>query len=162
MKQVSILAVAFVIGLNAYATTQTDTIATQTTVRTIDHKVISGTVTDRKGQPVIGATVKVKEDVRKNAVTDIDGNFKISDIPDSCTLQVSYIGFMPMETKVTPDKSEYVISDIVYIYNYELTDITFKSKIMAGSTLNYETTVSSVFEDADLYNKNALNSYDNP
>lgn len=61
----------------------------------------------------------------------------------------------------TPDKSEYVISDIVYIYNYELTDITFKSKIMAGSTLNYETTVSSVFEDADLYNKNALNSYDN-
>ena len=88
MKQVSILAVAFVIGLNAYATTQTDTIATQTTVRTIDHKVISGTVTDRKGQPVIGATVKVKEDVRKNAVTDIDGNFKISDIPDSCTLQV--------------------------------------------------------------------------
>ena len=61
MKQVSILAVAFVIGLNAYATTQTDTIATQTTVRTIDHKVISGTVTDRKGQPVIGATVKVKE-----------------------------------------------------------------------------------------------------
>lgn len=110
MKQVSILAVAFVIGLNAYATTQTDTIATQTTVRTIAHKAISGTVTDRKGQPVIGATVKVKEDVRKNAVTDIDGNFKISDIPDTCTLQVSYVGFMPMETKVTPDKSEYSIT----------------------------------------------------
>lgn len=110
MKQVSILAVAFVIGLNAYATTLTDTIATQTTGRIIAHKAISGTVTDRKGQPVIGATVKVKEDVRKNAVTDIEGNFKISDIPDSCTLQVSYIGFMPMETKVTPDKSEYSIT----------------------------------------------------
>lgn len=110
MKQVSILAVAFVIGLNAYATTLTDTIATQTIGRIIAHKAISGTVTDRKGQPVIGATVKVKEDVRKNAVTDIEGNFKISDIPDSCTLQVSYIGFMPMETKVTPDKSEYSIT----------------------------------------------------
>ncbi len=145
MKQVSILAVAFVIGLNAYATTQTDTIATQTTVRTIDHKVISGTVTDRKGQPVIGATVKVKEDVRKNAVTDIDGNFKISDIPDSCTLQVSYIGFMPMETKVTPDKSEYSITMRV---NHSVLDEVVVVGYATQKKVDLTGAVSSVSVDA--------------
>ena len=145
MKQVSILAVAFVIGLNAYATTQTDTIATQTTVRTIDHKVISGTVTDRKGQPVIGATVKVKEDVRKNAVTDIDGNFKISDIPDSCTLQVSYIGFMPMETKVTPDKSEY---SIIMQVNHSVLDEVVVVGYATQKKVDLTGAVSSVSVDA--------------
>ena len=145
MKQVSILAVAFVIGLNAYATTQTDTIATQTTVRTIDHKAISGTVTDRKGQPVIGATVKVKEDVRKNAVTDIDGNFKISDIPDSCTLQVSYVGFMPMETKVTPDKSEYSITMRV---NHSVLDEVVVVGYATQKKVDLTGAVSSVSVDA--------------
>jgi len=145
MKQVSILAVAFVIGLNAYATTQTDTIATQTTVRTIDHKVISGTVTDRKGQPVIGATVKVKEDVRKNAVTDIDGNFKLSDIPDSCTLQVSYIGFMPMETKVTPDKSEY---SIIMQVNHSVLDEVVVVGYATQKKVDLTGAVSSVSVDA--------------
>lgn len=145
MKQVSILAVAFVIGLNAYATTQTDTIATQTTVRTIAHKAISGTVTDRKGQPVIGATVKVKEDVRKNTVTDIDGNFKISDIPDSCTLQVSYIGFMPMETKVTPDKSEY---SIIMQVNHSVLDEVVVVGYATQKKVDLTGAVSSVSVDA--------------
>ena len=145
MKQVSILAVAFVIGLNAYATTQTDTIATQTTVRTIAHKAISGIVTDRKGQPVIGATVKVKEDVRKNAVTDIDGNFKLSDIPDSCTLQVSYIGFMPMETKVTPDKSEYSITMRV---NHSVLDEVVVVGYATQKKVDLTGAVSSVSVDA--------------
>ena len=145
MKQVSILAVAFVIGLNAYATTQTDTIATQTTVLTIAHKAISGTVTDRKGQPVIGATVKVKEDVRKNAVTDIEGNFKISDIPDSCTLQVSYIGFMPMETKVTPDKSEYSITMRV---NHSVLDEVVVVGYATQKKVDLTGAVSSVSVDA--------------
>ena len=145
MKQVSILAVAFVIGLNAYATTQTDTIATQTTVLTIAHKAISGTVTDRKGQPVIGATVKVKEDVRKNAVTDIDGNFKISDIPDSCTLQVSYVGFMPMETKVTPDKSEYSITMRV---NHSVLDEVVVVGYATQKKVDLTGAVSSVSVDA--------------
>ncbi len=145
MKQVSILAVAFVIGLNAYATTQTDTIATQTTVLTIAHKAISGTVTDRKGQPVIGATVKVKEDVRKNAVTDIDGNFKISDIPDSCTLQVSYVGFMPMETKVTPDKSEY---SIIMQVNHSVLDEVVVVGYATQKKVDLTGAVSSVSVDA--------------
>ena len=145
MKQVSILAVAFVIGLNAYATTQTDTIATQTTGRIIAHKAISGTVTDRKGQPVIGATVKVKEDVRKNAVTDIDGNFKISDIPDSCTLQVSYVGFMPMETKVTPDKSEY---SIIMQVNHSVLDEVVVVGYATQKKVDLTGAVSSVSVDA--------------
>lgn len=145
MKQVSILAVAFVIGLNAYAITQTDTIAAQTTAQTIAHKAISGTVTDRKGQPVIGATIKVKENVRKNAVTDIDGNFKLSDIPDSCTLQVSYIGFMPMETKVTPDKSEYSITMRV---NHSVLDEVVVVGYATQKKVDLTGAVSSVSVDA--------------
>lgn len=38
---------------------------------------VSGTVTDENGEPVIGATVKVKGNVSLATVTDIDGNFTL-------------------------------------------------------------------------------------
>ncbi|MDE6611813.1 MAG: carboxypeptidase-like regulatory domain-containing protein, partial [Muribaculaceae bacterium] len=73
-------------------------------------RTINGTIRDRKGQSLIGATVMVKDVAGKSTVTDIDGNFTISGVPENCILQVSYVGFMPAEIKVTPDKSEYSIT----------------------------------------------------
>ncbi len=60
---------------------------------------VTGTVTDgNSGEPIIGATIKVKGG-SAGAVTDLDGNFSI-DAEVGKTLEVSYIGYATMTTKV--------------------------------------------------------------
>lgn len=58
-------------------------------------KVVKGTVLDERGEPIIGATVKVKGS--KNAtVTDLDGNFSL-EVPEGSLLVVSYLGYADRE-----------------------------------------------------------------
>ena len=52
---------------------------------------VRGTVTDTKGEPVIGATVKV-EGANTGVVTNIDGEYTLKCAPNA-TLTFSYIGF---------------------------------------------------------------------
>ncbi len=54
-------------------------------------QVISGTVTDEKGVPLPGATIRVKG-TTKGTVTDIDGKFTL-DVEQGAVLQVSYLGY---------------------------------------------------------------------
>ena len=57
-----------------------------------------GTVVDVSGEPVIGATVKVKG-TAQGTITDINGEFSIQ-IPLNATLEISYIGYTTQLTKV--------------------------------------------------------------
>ena len=59
---------------------------------------IGGTVTDNTGEPIIGASVKVKGSSNMGTVTDIDGNFKLNVKPGE-TLIISYIGCKDQEVK---------------------------------------------------------------
>lgn len=59
---------------------------------------ISGKVTDRDGEALIGASVMVKG-TTNGTVSDIDGKFKIS-APSDATLVVSYTGFSTLEVAV--------------------------------------------------------------
>ena len=59
---------------------------------------VSGTVVDPDGEPLIGATVRVKN-TQTAAVTDIDGNFELS-VPSNATLVISYIGYKDREFAV--------------------------------------------------------------
>lgn len=56
---------------------------------------IAGTVTDENGDPVIGATVRVKGS-NNGVITDMDGRFKI-DAPQDAVLEVNYIGYEVQE-----------------------------------------------------------------
>ena len=80
-------------GLSAYAETPSGIQAVEQT------KTIKGTIVDVSGDPVIGASVLVKG-TSKGTVTDIDGNFMLSDISETATLQISYIGYQTMEVGV--------------------------------------------------------------
>lgn len=62
---------------------------------------IVGTVTDTKGEPLIGASVIV-EGENKGVTTDIDGNYEI-DVPKGSRLMFSYIGFTPEKKKIDKD-----------------------------------------------------------
>ena len=55
-------------------------------------RAISGTVTDKSGEPLIGASILVKG-TTSGAVTDIDGNFSVEAPAASEFLVVSYTGF---------------------------------------------------------------------
>ena len=43
--------------------------------------VVKGQVTDKSGEPIIGATVKVKDVANVGTVTDFDGNFELKNVP---------------------------------------------------------------------------------
>nr|WP_294075251.1 TonB-dependent receptor [Prevotella sp. UBA4952] len=58
--------------------------------------VIKGTVKDANGEPIIGATVRIKGVSDKGTVSDIDGNFTLEAGLDD-ELSVSYIGY---QTKI--------------------------------------------------------------
>lgn len=64
----------------------------------IGQQSISGKVTDRDGDALIGASIMVKG-TTTGAISDIDGNFKISANGDA-TLVVSYTGFATLEEAV--------------------------------------------------------------
>ena len=70
------------------------------------NRVITGTVTDQSGEPLIGATVKVAGS-QIGIATDVDGHFTLN-APQNGTLQISYIGYSPMNVKLTGE-SKYTI-----------------------------------------------------
>lgn len=75
-----------------------------------ESQVVTGKVTDKSGEAVIGASVKLKGDAEVFTVTDVDGKFSLPNIPASGgTLQVSYVGFTPKEMPLSPGKDDYSI-----------------------------------------------------
>lgn len=66
-------------------------------------KTLKGTVTDAKGEPIIGANIKV-EGTNIGTITNMDGQFTLN-VPENAILQISYIGFINQNIKVGTDKS---------------------------------------------------------
>ena len=78
-------------------------------IRNTAETAIHGIVVDNSGEPVIGASVKIKEETSKHVVTDINGEFSLSDIAPESTIQVSCVGLSPREMPVSPDSTDYRI-----------------------------------------------------
>lgn len=97
------LLLAFIMSITAYA----------------QNRVITGTVLDANGEPVIGATVKVKGS-DATAVTNMDGRFSI-ETNGKATLVVSYIGFKTAEMaaannmRVTLQEEANMLNEVVAI-----------------------------------------------
>lgn len=63
---------------------------------------VSGIVTDEANDPIVGASVICKG-TSVGTATDIDGRFTL-DVPESgATIQVSYVGMLPLELPVRPE-----------------------------------------------------------
>lgn len=80
---------------------------------------VTGTVTDSKGEPIVGATVKEKGK-NNGTVTDINGNFSL-DVSDNADLDVSYIGFVSQslpakgKMKVTMSEDTESLNEVVVV-----------------------------------------------
>lgn len=81
-------------------------LAARKEIETDNKKNIIGTVTDERGEPVIGANV-VEKGTRNGVITDIDGKFSLA-VRNGATLQISYIGYETLETAVS-NKSSFSI-----------------------------------------------------
>ena len=57
---------------------------------------VKGTVKDKTGETVIGASVVEKGNTSNGTITDIDGNFTLS-VPSHATIVFSYVGMATQE-----------------------------------------------------------------
>lgn len=56
---------------------------------------VTGTVRDANNEPVIGATIVEVGNTSHGTVSDIDGNYVLTNIPVNASLQFSYVGMQP-------------------------------------------------------------------
>ncbi len=103
--------------------------------------VVKGTVNDEAGEPIIGATVKVKG-TNAGSITDFDGKFSVQ-AASNATLTISYVGYVTQDVRVAGQ------SDLTVVLkedNTTLNDIvvvgygTMKKSDISGSvaTINKE------------------------
>ena len=64
---------------------------------------LSGVVTDETGESLVGVTVVVKG-TTTGTVTDIDGKYHLSGVPETATLVFSYIGMEAKEIRISPSR----------------------------------------------------------
>ena len=86
-------------------------------------KVTGNVTSEEDGLPVVGASVLVKG-TTVGTVTDIDGNFTLTNVPSSAgTLVISFIGMQTQEVKIQPNvkvtlKSDAEVLDEVVVTGY--------------------------------------------
>lgn len=67
--------------------------------------VIKGTVVDENNEPIIGASVIVKNNSSIGTITDINGEFELSNASVPCILVVSYVGYQDQEVSYDGNRS---------------------------------------------------------
>ena len=107
---------------------------------TQQQKTVSGKVTDSYGSPLPGVTVIVKGTTQGN-VTNIDGYYSLSNVPENATLVFSFVGMKAQEV-VVGEKSTINISmeeeaiglDEVVAIGYGVQ----KKKLLTGATVQVD------------------------
>ena len=77
----------------------TPEIAGAGTIVISQQKAISGVVVDENGEPLPGVTVVIKG-TTTGQITDFDGKFQITDVPEGATLEFSFVGMRSQEVAV--------------------------------------------------------------
>lgn len=84
---------------------------------------IRGVVVDTKNEPVIGASVVVKTNLKQGTLTDAHGAFTLSEVQRDAILRISYIGYEVREVpvagqtqlKITLKEDTHQLSDVVVV-----------------------------------------------
>ena len=125
---------------------------TESAVKKIEQnkKQISGIITDTQKEPIIGANV-IEKGTTNGTITDFDGKFSL-DVSENTTLQITYIGYLSQEIKVSGQSSVNIILQEDTKSLEELIVVGYGTQKRSNVT----TAVASVSED-DLKNRPVLN-----
>ena len=110
------------------------------------NKELSGTVTDSGGHPLSGVTVVVKGTTQAN-ITNIDGEFNISNVFENTTLVFSFVG---MKTQEIPISNQTIFNVSMEIDSLGLNDVV---QIGYGSVHKKDITGSIVKVKAEEFMK---------
>lgn len=153
MKRTVIILFSLATGTHAmFSQTPSDTITAAPHADTVF--TIEGKVSDKSGEPIIGAYVRLKEKSGIYAVTDADGGFRISNIPDSCgTMEITYVGFLPQAVRVSPEKTNYsIVLNSGYSELDEVVVVGYGTQKKIDLTGAVSSISSGAFEDRPLTN----------
>ncbi|MDY4654462.1 MAG: carboxypeptidase-like regulatory domain-containing protein, partial [Prevotella sp.] len=108
----------------------------------------TGTVVDQTGEAIIGATV-MEKGTSNGAITDFDGNFKIS-VKKGATLVVSYIGFNNQELPAAQGMKITLKEDAQSLQEVVVTGYTTQRKAdLTGSVAVVQTKDLKTSSDSD-------------
>ena len=110
---------------------------------------VRGTVTDSYGETVIGATIVIEGNATKGTVTNIDGQYSLTDVPENASLQISYVG---MNTQIIPVNGRSTIN-IVLTADTEMLEevvVTGYGGVQKAKTMTASATVVNVNQLARL------------
>ena len=98
-------------------------------------QVLTGQVTDEKGEPLQTATVFEQDEqfrIYAKAVTDVNGNFAIKIVNPEHNIRVSYVSCKEFLTKISnmPKKVKLQPTDLI-----QIVDVDARKKQVAGSTM---------------------------
>lgn len=100
-------------------------------------KTVTGKVTDASGATVPGVSVVVKGTTNGN-ITDGNGNYSVSNVPENATLQFSFIGMKLQEVQVGNQTTVNVVMDVESFDIDEVVAIGYgvqKKKLTTGATI---------------------------
>lgn len=86
----------------------------------IGTRTCSGTVYDTKGEPLMGAAVKV-EGTTNGTITDINGKYMLTNVPPHAKLSISYVGYKPRiieqdnAAKITLEEDTKIMDEVVVV-----------------------------------------------
>ncbi len=78
-------------------------IVVSTAAKEISSQTVKGKITDEKGQPLPGVSIRVKGS-NTGVSTDANGNFSI-EVPENSVLEISFIGYITQEHTVKKDET---------------------------------------------------------
>ena len=117
------------------------------------YRVTGKVISDEDGEPVMGATVSVKDRPTIGTVTDMDGNFSLNVPEQNVTLVFSYVGMTPKEVKAdTQNPMRIVLSSNIHLDEIIVTamGITREKKSLGYAAQDVKSEVLNMTGNTDL------------
>lgn len=98
-----------------------------------------GTISDANGETLISATVQLKEDPSKGALSDFDGKYSLKiESSTPVTLVYKFVGLQTKEITVNPQGGEVLVKNVTLASNVELKAFEVKAKLKRDGDLYLE------------------------
>lgn len=116
---------------------------------------IQGRIVDSMNEPLIGASIRVKNSPNIGTISDINGEFKLKDVPKGSILEISFIGYKTQEIQANSQSSMTIelkedteSLDEVVVIGYGVQ----KKKLVTGANIQVK--------GEELQKRNSLNAFD--